>query len=298
MPSVHAYTAHTNALRKPIGKPRRRMSFEIPLIELIRPDGYWPQPLSIEQAFTLMAWMAKTGSASQYSTKLTWNTETVATLIGSGDSDSRLKPISSISQLRRMFHNAILARPRAEGQRKWREDFGVGPSGVIQVAAPTYKPFGGARHLGWDSEQAIQDDLERMGTQSMGARMAVSLNSVHPDCRTLHGLSVRIGSNGNFHFGITYGDKTPDQMHSSWTNTLAQTKPGESFLDTFARARDVFDCLVHGKKSICDLTDFVEHGYRPEVVLAQVEALRTDAPMPVVSEELFEHEEVDPSPAP
>ncbi|MFX5777037.1 hypothetical protein ABTE06_22580, partial [Acinetobacter baumannii] len=36
---------------------------------------------------------------------------------------------------------------------------------------------------------------------------------------------------------------------------IARSRSGESFLDTFARARDVFDCLVLGKTSDCDLAE-------------------------------------------
>ena len=54
--------------------------------------------------------------------------------------------------------------------------------------------------------------------------------------------------------------------------TIARTRDGESFLQTFARARTVFDCLVHGYANDPDLGDMVRH-FRPELVPDQVAAI-------------------------
>lgn len=66
-------------------------------------------------------------------------------------------------------------------------------------------------------------------------------------------MTIAVTDEGGFRFLITFGDKAPGAFGSSWTVTLAATAVGESFLDTLARARDVFDVLVHGKRIACDI---------------------------------------------
>ncbi|GJD87780.1 hypothetical protein BHAOGJBA_1285 [Methylobacterium hispanicum] len=104
-------------------RPPRRRSFQAPLIELLRPFGYWPQPLSLEQAFELLRWMVATGASKpEYTSQLRWGRAGVTELLSSssGLSYDRVEPITSIEDLRRRFHMAILARPQSRGQELWR----------------------------------------------------------------------------------------------------------------------------------------------------------------------------------
>ncbi|MFC6047085.1 hypothetical protein ACFPYM_04465 [Methylobacterium hispanicum] len=147
------------------------------------------------------------------------------------------------------------------------------------MPSPSFKPFAGAPHLGWRSEQAIHEDLKRMFEGTAGTRMAVDLNSVHEDCRTLHGLRISVGSEYGFAIAVRYGDTHPKDWGSSWDVTIARTREGETFLQTLARARDVFDCFVHGQANEPDLGD-IRNYYRPEHVRDQVASLHGRAPAP------------------
>lgn len=279
--SAYAYALRERPFEDTPAKPRRNRSFTIPLIELVRPDSFWPQPLSIERAFELMRWMVDVGG-SKYDTPQRWGTCSVSDLLGatSGIGHTSMLPIKSLDDLRRRFHYAILARPSSEGQERWREDNGIGPAGVIKVIRPTYRPFDGASHLCWRSEGDIQDALAAMLTGSTGKRMAVSLNSVHKDSvNWLHCVDIEICRNSGFWFNITYGCDPAERGASRWSEVIAQSRDGESFLDTMARARDVFDLLVHGKVNDADVADLLEHQYiGADFIRDQIAALGQEAP--------------------
>lgn len=256
-----------------------RKSFKVPLIELLRPDGYWPHPLSIEQAFETLRWMVTTGSSKpEFTTQLQWGRAGIHDLLtgGSGLSHGHVEPISSIEDLRRRFHFAILSRAASRGQELWRSEFGIRPEGTVTVPYPTYKPFAALPHLGWQSEAEIHAEIKRLTAESAGMPMTVNLNGVYDDCQTLHGVRIRVAPEG-FAFDIRYGNTHPTEHGSSWDDTIARTREGESFLQTFARARTVFDCLVHGHANDPDLGDMVRH-YKPELVVDQVAAIMGRAP--------------------
>uniref|UniRef100_UPI0019533060 hypothetical protein n=1 Tax=Klebsiella aerogenes TaxID=548 RepID=UPI0019533060 len=59
--SVDSHLLENRPFQSTPDRPRRKRSFSIPLIELLRPDSYWPHPLSIERAFEVMHWMVETG---------------------------------------------------------------------------------------------------------------------------------------------------------------------------------------------------------------------------------------------
>lgn len=267
--------------------PVRLKSFKVPLIELLRPEGYWPQPLSTEQAFEVLRWMATTGaSKSEYTTQLRWGRAGIHELLtgGSGLSRGLMEPITSMQDLRRRFHYAILSRAASAGQEKWRRDFGIDPTGVVAVRRPTYKPFTPLPHLGWSSEQAIVEDIERLTRVSAGTEMAIGLNSVHPHIRTLHGIRISVGAEYGFSLSLRYGDTPPGVWGSSWDVTIAHSREDESFLQTFARARDVFDCLVHGHANKCDRGDMRNY-HRPEFLDEQIAALSADAVAEIAAQE-------------
>lgn len=280
MTYVEQWERHANPFEEAGTEPPVRLkSFKAPLIELLRPDGYWPQPLSTEQAFELLRWMATTGASKpEYTSRLQWGRAGIHELLtgGSGLSRGLIEPIASLEDLRRRFHFAILSRAASAGQERWRSDFGIGPVGVVTVRQPTFKPFAPIPHLGWSSEQAIMEDIERLTTGSAGVQMAVDLNGVHDDCRTLHGVRIAVDAEYGFALSIRYGDTAPGAHGSSWDVLIAHSRADESFLQTFARARDVFDCLVHGHVNGCDLGD-MRRDYRPDFVSDQVAALSTGA---------------------
>lgn len=272
---AQAYSMRERAFQPTVARPSRKRSFNITLIDLVRPECYWPQPLTIEQAFELFRWMVKTGDG--YSTKERWGTRSVFDLLGatSGIGHSTILPVRSLADLRTRFHYAILGRAMCEGQAKWREDFRISPLETLTIRVPTYRPFEGAAHLGWNSEAEIQKGLVALCDGSHGKRMAVSLNCVHKDkVNWLHHVSIGVSPTG-FSFNLTYGEKPIENRGvSQWNDCIARGRPGESFLDTMARARDVFDCLVNGTDNGADCADlFAYPGYGDDFVQEQIAAL-------------------------
>lgn len=258
-------------------KTLRKRSFTIPLIELVRPDGYWPQPLSIEQAFELLRHMMEK-AGPQYDTPGRWGKSGVAELlIGRGIvSASGLYPITSLNHLRETFHRAILARPASQGQFDWRNDNGFNVTDMVTVKRAVYKPFDGARHLGFDSEADIKSALERLMFKSKGERMAIALNRIHKHTVDwLHGVSIGVSGKHGFTFILEYGCDPTEAGASRWDEVIARTRDKETFLDTMARARDVFDCLVLGKANGADTSDmFTFTDYSKSFILDQVAGLK------------------------
>jgi hypothetical protein len=244
---------------------RRKRGFDVDLVESVRPDGYWPYPYSIEQAFETMRHMVATGSNHDYDSRGQWGRTGVRELLhGRGVVNANVPPVRSLQDLRDMFHRAILARPDSDGQAKWRLDHGIRPEGAVRVPHAVYKPMSGCAAHGYPSEAAVKDALAAVQTGHAGKAMAVSLNGYHPKLKTLHGVDVQVRPTG-FVFVLRYGEPCDKHLGSSWDNTIAETRTGESFLDTFARAKGVFDLLVLGVPNGCDLWDFSGLG-NPELV--------------------------------
>ena len=261
-------------------KPRRNRLFSIDLIELLRPDTFWPQPLTVERAFELMRWMVSTGG-EQYTSALRWGYAGVAELLtdGGGLSIREMKPIESLDDLRRRFHRAVLARPISDGQIRWREDNNINVNATIVVKRPTYAAFKGASHLGWRSEGDIIKELDAMLLPAKSRRMAVSLNCVHKETvNWLHHIRVGIGEKRGFRFLLTYGEDPHERCASRWTDEIAVSRDGESFLDTMARARDVIKLLVDGHGNQADVEDMFQYpGYGDDFVRDQINRINAQS---------------------
>ena len=256
------YAMQYAAAARPFGtapqKPARKSRFNVSFTDLVRPDGFWPQPYSLEQAFEIFRWMVKTGSG--YTSPTRWGRVGVKALLSatSANDAEAVTPIRSIADLRERFHYAILGFARSEAMALWRSAHRVEPGQKVRLAVPVYTPFAGARHLGWKCEADIKEAFTRLTSGHRGQALAVSLNSVWPDVRHVHGVTVAVRADG-FRFQLTFGeDPSQDRPTSSWTDTLAVTRPGESFLDTFARARDVMAVLLTGE-GVCDAEDFLQN---------------------------------------
>ena len=245
--------------------PRRR-PFAVDPVDLLRPSRHWSWPgvagLSIEQAFEAMAEIVRRAHLPGYVEQMQWGSLSPFEQIdgGSGTSSHRATPIRSLTQMREMFHHAYLGRPRCAAQRRWTQEQGIRLGVPLAITVRTYREHVSLTQIGFENEEAVRGTLARMlggrdgeglswGTDA-GSRMAVSLNGCHPYCRTLHGVEVHVGKKGRFRFVMSYGD-APVGRGSSWEVTIARSRPGESFLDTLARARDVHDLLVHGKAFPC-----------------------------------------------
>lgn len=112
-------------------------------------------------------------------------------------------------------------------------------------------------------------------TGSSGKRMAVALNSVHQETvNWLHNVTIGITRDYGFSFLLTYGVDPSEWGASRWTETIAHSRKGESFLDTLARAVAVFKCLVNGDKNGADTDDLLTGLYKKAYVKDQINALQ------------------------
>lgn len=220
-------------------KPRARRSANLALIEFLRPDGYWPSPYSLEQAFQALRWLIASAAGEQYVTRHQWHRSCAVGLMGgAGAMNGASRPIKTLADLQSRFQMALLAgtthRPEVA---RWREDKGIHVGAVIKMVFRHYKPFSPPDHLPWRCEAAVHDAVTQLLEKSSGKILTTQLNSVHAGAKVTHGVDVTVGANG-FCFTLRYGfvDPAVDIHDSEWAHPLAVTDADEPFLDTLARA--------------------------------------------------------------
>lgn len=115
---MHRWAAAADPYGTAPRKPSRKRWFDVRFIDLVRPDGYWPQPYTLEQAFEIFRWMVAKGEG--YSTQERWGSRGVVDLLSatSGIGHSSVIPISSLEDLRKRFHYAVLGVAQCEAQAK------------------------------------------------------------------------------------------------------------------------------------------------------------------------------------
>jgi hypothetical protein len=216
--------------------------FDLNLIELVRPPSYWPHPYSVEQAFQAFRWMIKTGDT--YREPGRWGSSGVREVLSasSGVGLSGVAPIKSLEDLRQRFHYALLA-DGGKAVEQWRDDHGVRVGGRVTIPYAVHSD--GHNSPAFTSPSNVKQELDRMLEPGPGQTMKMSLNCVHHDVRTLHSVEVRVFE-GGFKFVLWYGDAPKSELHSHWDETIAASREGETFLQTFARARENFDLVVNG----------------------------------------------------
>lgn len=230
--SAHSYTQSIYSQMFGVTTPApRRTKAKIEFAEFVRPDCYWPQPYTLEQAFQVYRWFVRT--ASPYTQR--WGYNPFDILIGRGVINSSgfdHQPVRSISQLQQIFHRAILARSNGPRTDAWRtkERIKFGESRILHF--PHYAPFAGSPVLGHVcSEAQIQTLLEAYF--SAQGNLIVQLNSCHADAVEIWQLGIRVSAyDFQFKFDLEYGVDG-----SSWKHSLAS---GEQFVDTFAAALQEF----------------------------------------------------------
>ncbi len=278
MHAIHATAARYRPFSPAPERPHILRRFSVKLVEFVRPDSFWPNPYSLEQAFCTLQHFVRTGADPQYQSQGQWGRSGPWELMnGSGVvSSPGLNAITGISGLRDVFHRALLARAVSDGQAQWRRDHRIDVTQSLVIPQRVYRPFDGAKHLGLSCEADIHRRLEEMfGKADAGKPMAISLNSVHTDVRTFHGMSVKVTSNG-FLFSLKYGDCHPSEFGSAWEDILAMSRTGETFVDTLDRAYRVYRCIVHGEANNCDAGD-MHRFYRQDYVSDQIVALHEGA---------------------
>lgn len=221
-----------------------KASARISFVEFLRPDGYWPHPYSIEQAFEVFRWMVVTGAKFERPTRWGRNGPTeLLSDMSSCTNSSQVTPIKSLADLRRRFHLALLGNATSTtGADEWREahDIRVGATPLIRFRHN--KPMSGG--AGWCCERDIHDAINKLFADGARLKTKGSLNQYHPTAQTCKSITVTVAESG-FYFVLEYG--WPDEeCNSSWFHTLAQTDNllKETFLDTMRRAIDAFANLV------------------------------------------------------
>ena len=243
---MSAYSYSLSVLPEMYGakEPARvRTKAKIHFAELVRPDGYWPQPYSLEQAFQIYRWMVKTGRP--YSAYQEYGVYDLLAGSGAlGDADLYYNPIRSIEMLRSRFHYAILGRANCQRSAAWREKEHIffGEQRILQFSH--YTPFVGTPLLGKILSEA---QIKRLLTAYFSAKgnLCVQLNPCHPGAIEIIELVVRVETCGfRFRFDLHYG-----YDGSGWWHELAT---GGEFIDTLGKALTEFE-RVSGQNLIDSL---------------------------------------------
>lgn len=207
-----------------------RTKAKISFVEFLRPDGYWPNPYSLEQAFHVLQWMVKTGHEHQKYGR-SGPIELLSkkpTCICFGEID----PITSIADLRSRFHHALLSKWAADQAKAWRAANQIDVQTTKILTFRHYPPFSGGGL--WRCEGDVGTGLRDLFHHGSTQRTALSLNSIHTTARTCKDVRIHVSRRG-FRFVLTYG--WPDEESSScWSHELARTEGDEPFLDGLARA--------------------------------------------------------------
>lgn len=230
--SAHAYALSVLPDMYGAKETRTVSKAKIHFAELVRPDSYWPQPYTIEQAFQVYRWLIKTGKPfAKYGEYGAYDLMIGRGVMGS--SDLHYEPIRSLPMLRERFHRAILGRSNGLNANDWRrrERIAFGQNRVITF--PHYAPFLGTPLLGTiRSEASLRKILDSYFTASGNLR--VQLNECHSAAIEIKSLVVNVETyDFQFRFDLHYG-----YDGSSWTHNLAT---GEQFIDTFGAALVEFE---------------------------------------------------------
>lgn len=184
-------------------------------IELLRPDCYWPSPYTLEQALGTFQWMVKTGEKyDRYNRPgVTELLSMKPTCINSYD----VEPITSVDDLRKRFHFALLSKYASHSANKWREDNNIrcGRQRVL------YFPHNKESYIHKDHLDSFLKTRGKLKTQ---------LNKFHKKAVNIVAIDLCVVLSG-FIFRLTYG-----YGRSSWVFQLSHTRKGECFSDTFCRA--------------------------------------------------------------
>jgi hypothetical protein len=205
----------------------------IDFLELVRPDSYWPQPYSLEQAFQIYRWLIRTGKPfTEYSHYGVYDL-----LAGSGargTTDLYYNPIASIPALRQVFRYAILGRPNCGLSISWRdkEKIAIGQRRILYF--PHYVPFVGTPLLGMDLSEAQISTVLSAYFAAQG-NLIVQLNPAYAAAIEIIRLLITVETSGDFPFRfiLDYGFDG-----SSWRHELAS---GERFIDTLGAALTEFE---------------------------------------------------------
>lgn len=207
-------------------KPEKiRTKAKLRLINFLRPDCF-PYPYAIEQAFHVFQWMVLTGK--DYTKYGRPGVFELLSMSPSCLGFSSVRSITSLEDLRRRFHYALLSVTEMPLVAEWKRVNGISIEAEKWLHFPHYTPFIG-NPLG--SERDIQDALSKLLGQSRGTTLNTSLNSCHPGARWVGGVSIIVSPSG-FKFVMDYGFVED----TGWSHTLAESENNEPFTDVLRRA--------------------------------------------------------------
>ncbi|MDE4914840.1 hypothetical protein [Methylobacterium sp. 092160098-2] len=245
----------------------RPKPFRAAVVDLINPLPSWPWPLSVDQAFEAYRWMVETHEehGDMASKMRAWGylfnrNETVR------DGVWGVRPIRSMADLKERLQSVVLLPPRGRRDVEWRRRIDLLVDRSLLVGRPASGPFADHRDLGWGDEYEIGADLDRMGVGTEGVQTAFEPKPVpedhpayDPARRYDRVLGLRIDVDPSAGFRMALRTTTvPEQSRGPEDYAhlvVAASRPGETFVRTLARARDVFDAVVHGMGDSCDLGD-------------------------------------------
>lgn len=215
---------------------------KIAFVEFVRPDGYWPQPYTIEQAFEVFRWMVKTGRPFERPTR--WGQNGPMEMLSCNPSCTEhhhVTNVLSIEDLRRRFHFALLsAYGTSSGVQEWREAENIKIGAERIIAFRHHKPFSGG--AGWTCEADVEKAINGLFHDGKTLLTATSLNQYHPTARHCKSVQIAVEPD-HFRFILEYG--WPDsECTSHWFHDLARTEGREPFLLTTARAIDALGALT------------------------------------------------------
>lgn len=221
--------------KKPILRTRAKFHFRA----FISPDGYWPSPYSIEQAFGVLRWMAETGAdKKKYGDRTTWVTQSVASLVSCKPTCGviEIDAVRNIADLTKRFHYALLSIHNGPAVQRWRLDHNVTPDGEAVIHFPHYQysTFG-------KCEAQNKIDIENF-LGIAGGKINCQLNSCHARAIAVHGILLNLVPFAGYKFSLRYGYAR--DRGSWWVEPLAYQRKGEPFMDTFTRAKSRLEQLT------------------------------------------------------
>lgn len=205
-------------------------------IEFVRPD-HFPYPYSLEQAFGVLRWMIDRADPQKYRDMGRWGVsyaECLLSLKPSCTGITTIRPITSLEDLRRRFHYALLSDQVGPNVARWRlhNDITVNGSKIIHFphAAPMKDTV---------CENDIRCAFDRVFSAS--GRLNLQLNQCHNRAREIYGVHMEYcRTSPGWRYVLNYGFGG-----SVWHKTIARQRPAERLIPVLHRAVKVIDEWTH-----------------------------------------------------
>lgn len=218
---------------------RVRTKAKYDFAKFLRPECFWPQPYSVEQAFGVFAWMIETGQP--FAQQGRWGANTIEAGLSPGQTSCTgmrtASRILSVENLRERFPLAFFGDYSA-AVIAWRKAIGINAYSQKIIAFP---------HHGFNEsgccEAKLQSGIDELLSSS--GRLAVQLNSVHDDAREIEGVELTYCRHDHaWLWSLMYGVDG-----SRWYYELAEQKQRETFTQSYFRAQAALAKLIEPTKT-------------------------------------------------